>query len=195
MNRNRLIRALMILLTLSALASLAAAQDVVHVVSGVVTKVDSGTKTMAVKTSDGTEHVFKYTENTAVRGAHEGSEAAKAGLMDTYFKGKEGSQVVVHYTKIGGDDVARRVTDLGKDAQKIAKGTITKVDKAGHRVTIKAEEGSEQTYDFGKDASGDSEKGVVRGWDYTETKAKEGDKVVVHYTSSSGKKIVHFFED
>ena len=90
MNRNKWIRALMILLTLSGLASLAAAQDVVHVVSGVVTKVDSGTKTMAVKTSDGTEHVFKYTENTAVRGAHEGSEAAKAGLMDTLLQRQRG---------------------------------------------------------------------------------------------------------
>lgn len=195
MNRSSWARKLMIGLALSGLVSVATAQDVVHVVSGVVTRVDSGTKTIAVKTSDGAEHVFKYTERTSVHTYHEGSEAAKAGLMDTYFKGKEGSQVVVHYTKVGGDDVARRVTDLGKDTQKIAKGTITKVDRAGHRVTIKTENGTEETYDFGKDAAGDSEKGVVRGWDYTETKAKEGDKVVVHYTSSSGKKIVHFFED
>ena len=195
MNRMKWARQGMIAVLVVGLASIATAQDVVHVVSGVITKVDKDAKTLSVKTADGTEHVFKYTEKTAVHAAHQGGEDAKAGLMDTYFKGKEGSQVVVRYSKVGADDVASRVSDLGEDSQKIATGTITKVDKAGHRLTVKAEDGTEDTYDVGKDAAGDSEKGVMRGWDYTATKAKEGDKVVLHYTLSSGKKIVHFFED
>jgi hypothetical protein len=86
------------------------------------------------------------------------------------------------------------VDDLGKDSQKMAKGTVTKVDKAAHTMTIKTEDGSEQTYSFAKDAAADSGKGIVKGWDYTAGKAKEGDKVVVHYTESAGKKVVHFFE-
>jgi Cu/Ag efflux protein CusF len=195
MNRITLAGQLIILALVAGLTSVASAQDVVHIVSGVITKVDKDAKTLSVKTADGADHVFKYTEKTTVHAFHQGSEDAKAGLMDTYFEGKEGSQVVVRYSKKGADDVASKVSDLGKDSQKIAKGTITKVDKDGHRLTIKAEDGTEQTYDVGKDAAGDSEKGVMRGWDYTATKAKEGDKVVLHYTSSAGKKIVHFFEE
>lgn len=194
MNRIKWVLQLVVVVMAAGLINIAAAQDVVHIVSGVITKVDSDAKTLSVKTADGSEHVFKYTEKTTVHAYHQGSADAKAGLMDTYFKGKEGSQVAVRYTKVGADDVADRVSDLGKDSQKIAKGTITKVDKDAHTVTIKTEDGAEQTYDFGKDAAGDSEKGIMHGWDYTATKAKEGDKVVLHYTQSAGKRIVHFFE-
>ena len=195
MKRINWARQLMIAALVAGLVSVAAAQDVVHIVSGVITKVDKDAKTLSVKTADGTEHVFKYTDKTTVHAYREGSGAAKTGIMDTYFKGKEGSQVVVRYTKTGADDVASKVSDLGKDTEKVTKGTITKVDKDGHRLTIKGEDGAEQTYDFEKDAAADSEKGIVHGWDYTATKAKEGDKVVVHYTVRSGKKIVHFFEE
>jgi hypothetical protein len=195
MKRTKWAGQLMIVMVVSGLVSLAAAQDVVHIVSGVVTKVDKDAKTIGVKTADGSEHVFKYTEKTGIRGYKEAEKGAKAGALDTYFAGKEGEQVTVRYTKKGGDDVAMGVDDLGKDTQKMAKGTVTKIDKAAHTMTIKAEDGSEQTYSVGKDAARDSEKGVVKGWDYTAAKAKEGDKVVVHYSESAGKKIVHFFEE
>ncbi len=36
------------------------AQDVVSAVSGTVTKVDSATKTVVVKSADGTEHTFHF---------------------------------------------------------------------------------------------------------------------------------------
>jgi len=86
------------------------------------------------------------------------------------------------------------VDDLGKDTVKTTRGTITKIDKKAHTVTIKGEDGAESTYDFGKDAATDSEHGVVKGFDYTASKAKQGDKVVVEYTENAGKKVVHFFK-
>lgn len=195
MNRMLLATKLAVLILAVSVATVAAAQDVVHVVSGVVTKIDKDGKTLAVRTEDGAEHVFKYTEKTSIHGSKDAAKDAKTGALDTYFAGKEGSQVVVRYVKKGGDDVATGVDDLGKDSEKTTKGTITKVDKAAHTLTIKAEDGTEHTYAFGKDAAGDSEKGIVKGWDYTSTKAKEGDQVVVHYTENAGKRIVHFFKE
>ena len=44
----------------------AAAEDVVHAVSGVVKSVDKTSKTMVVKTADGTEHTIKWTDKTTV---------------------------------------------------------------------------------------------------------------------------------
>ena len=42
-----------------------------------------------------------------------------------------------------------------------------------------------------KDATVDSEHGVVKGTEYT---AKEGEKVTVHYTEEAGKKVAHFIK-
>lgn len=186
---------LMIVALVSGLVSVAAAQDVVHILSGVVTKVDKHAKTIGVKTADGTEHVFKYTEKTGIHGVKEGDKGVKTGALDTYFAGKEGTQVTVRYTRKGADEVAMGVDDLGKDTQRMATGTVTKIDNTAHTMTIKTEDGAEQTFSVSKDAARDSEKGVMKGWDYTAAKAKDGDKVVVHYTESAGKKIAHFFEE
>ena len=45
----------------------AAAEDVVHAVSGIVKSVDKASKTVVVKTADGTEHTIKWTDKTTVR--------------------------------------------------------------------------------------------------------------------------------
>jgi hypothetical protein len=165
--------------------------DVVHAVSGAVTKIDKEAKTIAVKTADGTEHVFHYTEKTTVRGAKATAKGVKAGAVDTYFAGKEGTHVVVRYTEKGADKTAASVDDFGKDTMKVSEGTVSKVDKAAHTVSVKTADGAETTYDWGKDATIDTEHGVVKSSQYV---AKEGDKVVVHYTEDAGKKVVHFFK-
>lgn len=150
---TRLSKSILALFCLTGFLTFAAVQDV-HVVAGVVTGVDKDAKTISVKTADGTEQVFKYGEKTAVRGYHEAAQGAKRGALDTYFAGKEGTHVVVHYSEKGSDKIASSVDDLGKDTVKRTEGTITQVDKKAHRVTIKGEDGAEETCDFGKDAEG-----------------------------------------
>lgn len=173
---------------IAALAQLAVADDVVHAVEGVVTKVDLTGKTIFVKTADGTEHAFKYTEKTTLHGLKDAGHMTKTGAVDTYMKGKEGTMVLVHYTEKGGDKSAVAFRDMGKDTVKVSDGTVTKVDKAARTVTVKTEDGSEATYHVAKDATVDSGHGLVKGADY----AKEGEKVTVHYTEDAGKKVAHF---
>src|SRR5215469_1749483 len=182
-----------VLLILCATATLGFAfdTDVVHAVSGAVTKIDKESKTIAVKTADGTEHVFHYAEKTAIHAGHETGKGVKTGAVDTYFAGKEGTQVIVRYTEKGAEKTASSVDDFGKDTMKVSEGTVTKVDKAAHTVSVKTEDGAETTYDWGKDATIDTGHGVVKGTQYV---AKEGDKVIVHYTEDAGKKVVHFFK-
>jgi hypothetical protein len=55
--------------TMLATPQSASAEDLTHMVSGVVKHVDKDTKTMVVKTKDGTEHTIKYTDKTAIEGA------------------------------------------------------------------------------------------------------------------------------
>ena len=158
-----------------------------HATEGVITRVDSAAKEIAVKTADGTEQVFKFTEKTTMHGA----KGVKAGAVHTYLAGKEGTHVIVHYTGEGSEKTAVGVDDFGKDTLKVSKGTVSGVDKAAHTVSVKTEDGSEETYHIGKDTAVDTEHGVVKGTEYT---AKEGEKVSVHYTEEAGKKVAHFIK-
>jgi hypothetical protein len=87
----------------------ASAEDVVHAVSGIVKHVDKGTKTMVVKTEDGTEHTIKWTGKTSWEGTKESGKGIK-----------DGSQVTVNYTEKAGEKTAVGVKDLGKDVGKAA---------------------------------------------------------------------------
>lgn len=97
----------LVALTILATVQPASADAFTHEVSGVVKKVDKGTKTMVVKTADGTEHTIKYTDKTAVEGGKDVGEGVK-----------EGAHVSVKYTEKGGEKTATGVKDVGKDIAK-----------------------------------------------------------------------------
>jgi len=58
-----------LLLALILVATVCAAQDVVTAVHGSIKKIDSTTKTIVVKTADGTEHSLHLVAKTTVHGA------------------------------------------------------------------------------------------------------------------------------
>jgi hypothetical protein len=96
----------------------AVAKDVVHAVSGIVKSVDKDTKTMVIKTSDGTEHSIKWTDKTSVKGVDATGKAIAAGSVDTYEGPKEGSKVSVKYTEKGGEKTAIAIKDASKATAK-----------------------------------------------------------------------------
>jgi hypothetical protein len=172
-------------LSLAAFLSFAvhAADDVVSAVHGTVTKVDSATKTMVVKTKDGAEHTVHFTEKTAVRGA----DKTAAGAKDTVKGIAAGSEVVVHYTVKGTEKSATEVDKVGKDGLKYVDGTVTKVGKDGKTVTLKAADGTEHTFDVAGHDTADAAEDIGKGTDKTA-------KVTVYYTEEGSKKVAHFFE-
>jgi ABC-type enterochelin transport system substrate-binding protein len=189
---NRNIRSKFIVLACAVLLSISAsAQDVVHAVSGAITHIDKAGKTIAIKTADGSEEVFRYTDHTAVRDSSKAAARAKMGVTDTYFAGKEGSKVVVRYLGNGADKTATLVEDFGKESLKAGRGTVTHVDKAAHTVTVRTEDGAEATYKMGDQAVVETDHGVVRGSRYI---VKEGDKVTIHYTEDAAGKVLRFFK-
>jgi len=160
-----------------------AADDVASAVHGVVTKVDEASKTIVVKTKDGTEHTIHFVDKTAVYGA----DGVAAGAKDTFHGLKEGSEVVAHYTVTGTDKTATEVDKVGKDGMKATEGTVTKVGEGGKTVTVKAADGTEQTFDV-------VGHGTKVGAQDTAKGAEKGAKVTVYYTEKAGKKVAHFFE-
>ena len=160
-----------------------ATDAVVTAIHGTITKLDSATRTMVVKTEDGTENTIHFVDKTAVHGA----EATETGAKDTFHGLKEGSEVVVHYTEKGGDKTAVEVDHLGKNGIKSIDGTVTNVSEDGKSVTVKAADGTESTFDVvGKDTK-ESAVAIGKGSD-------KAAKVTVHYTEEGGKKVARFFK-
>jgi hypothetical protein len=91
-----------------------AQDDVAHAVSGLIKSIDKGTKTMVVKTGDGTEHTIKYTDQTVVSGAKDTGKGVEKASVDTYLGAKVGSKVTVKYTEKAGEKTAVGVKDAGK---------------------------------------------------------------------------------
>jgi hypothetical protein len=87
------------------------AQDMAHDISGVVKKIDKGTKTVVIKAADGTEHTIKYTDDTAVEGAKDAGKGMDKGAAESYLAAKKGAKVTVHYTAKGADKIALGVKD------------------------------------------------------------------------------------
>jgi hypothetical protein len=94
------------------------AEDVAHLVSGVVKSVDKGTKTFVVKSADGTEHTIKWTDSTVVKGTKDTGKGIEKGSVDTYLGAKKGTQVTVEYTEKAGEKTATGVKDASKDTAK-----------------------------------------------------------------------------
>jgi hypothetical protein len=160
-----------------------ATEDVVTAIHGTISRLDSSTKTMVVKTKDGVEHSVHFVDKTAVWGA----DKTAAGAKDAFKGLSEGSEVVVHYTDKGGEKTATEVDKVGKDGLKSVDGAVTKVGEGGKTVVVKTSDGTEHTFDVAGRDTADTAKDLGKAADKT-------GKVTVYYTEKGGKKIAHFFE-
>jgi hypothetical protein len=154
-----------VLLAACFAVTVARAQDVTHVVSGTVEKVDAGAKTIAVKTADGAVETVKFTDKTTVHGLKDAAKGAD-------LAGKEGGHVIVHATGEGAEKTAHSVEWVGDKTVHTTEGTVEAFVVADH-------------------ATVDTGKAVGR---YTALGAKKGEHVTVYYTEEAGKKIAHVFK-
>ncbi len=164
-------------------ATVYAAVDVVSAVHGAIEKIDSATKTMVIKTADGTEHSLHFVDKTAVHGADVSAKASE----DSWHGLKEGTDVVVHYTTRGTEDTAVEIDKVDKDGLKATDGTIKVIDRGGKRLVVESADGTEETFRMTDHAAEDAGKDMAMG-------TEKGAKVTVYYTEVAGKKVAHFFE-
>ena len=156
-----------------------AADDVASAVAGTVKSVDKGTKTVVLKTSEGTEHTFHFVDRTVEHGA----EATAKGSKDAFNGVKEGDNLVVHYTVKGSEKTAEEVDHIGKGGLKTSEVVIKSVDHGAKTVTVKTAAGAEETYHMADRAARESGKGL-----------EKAGKVTVYYSEETGRKIAHFFK-
>jgi hypothetical protein len=156
-----------------------------HAVIGELKKFDAASKTAVVKLADGTEEVFKLTERTAVHGVKSGAKMAA-------LAGNEGGHFVVHYTVEGAEKTADSFRYLGSEVPRVAKGTVTAVDKAGHTIAVKTADGAVETFHLSEQCVIDVGKGIAEGSEAVGHAIKDGGSVTVHYTTAGGRKVAHF---
>jgi hypothetical protein len=169
-----------LILAFMLVAAAYAADDVVSAVHGTVSKIDSASKTVVVKTADGTEHTLHFAAKTTVHGADTSAKDSWHGL-------KEGTEVVAHYTTRGTEDTAVEFDKVGKDGLKSTDGAIKEISRGGKTLVVKTADGTEETFKLTGHAAADAGKGIAEG-------TEKGTKVTVYYTEDSGKKVAHFFE-
>lgn len=161
--------------------------DMTQAVVVSVEKVDDTAKKIAVKTADGADEVFKYTEKTTVTGA---KDVAKVSDL----AGKDAYHFVVHYTVVGADKVATGLEYAGKGAWKATKATVVGVDDAAKTVTVKTADGAEWTFHTSEYCNVETGKGVGKFGSESGKGIAKGSQVTVHYTEEGGKKVAHFFK-
>jgi hypothetical protein len=177
-------RPLLLLLALCFAVAVARADDVTHVVSGTIEKVDAGAKTIAVKTADGTVETVKFTGKTTVHGLKDAAKGAD-------LAGKEGGHVIVHTTGEGADKTAHSVEWVGDKTVHTTEGTVEDVGKGTKTVAVKTADGTKEVFEVSGRATVDTGKTVGR---YSVAGAKKGERVTVYYTEEAGKKIAHVFK-
>ena len=159
------------------------ANSVTDTAVGTIKKIDAATKTIVIKTVDGTERTIHFVKRTAVHGG----QATANGTKDGYANLKEGTQVAVRYTTHGAKDTAREIDDLGKDGLHMTEGTIKKIDSKAKTITMTTAQGAEETYRVTDRAVRDASQEVAE-------KSEKAGRATVYYTEEAGRKVAHFFK-
>jgi len=163
------------------LASAASAQEIVHALAGKVIAVSAQSNTIQVATDDGSQDVFGVLTQKDVPLAFE--KSVKALTVPASSFNKANCQVVVFYF---GDDQAMTsvaLEDLGSSPLTKAVGTVVKLDKRQHLITIKSDSGQLQTFHMDAKTLADCSSGVVEGDKYDPDK---GSKVRITATTGNG---------
>jgi hypothetical protein len=174
----------LVLVAVCCVAASYGSQGSTNVITGTLGKVNSGTKTMAVKTADGTVETVKFTDKTTVRGLKDAGKGAD-------LAGKEGGHVIVHTVGEGADKTAHSVDWIGDKTVHATEGTVEAVGKGSKTVGVKTADGTKETFVVADHAVVDTGKDVAR---YSTQGAKKGEHVTVYYTEEAGKKIAHVFK-
>lgn len=161
--------------------SAACAQEVVHAVTGVVTKVDSATHTITLTTNDGSQMVLQ--DETGSHSSYAFDKALQSKSMASTAFDKTGNRAVVYYFGDGTQRRAVAVEDLGPAPLKASSGQITHWDHHHHTVTIKAADGSKQSFQLDDATVVDTPMGVVNGDKFD---GQNGDQISIRYMDKGG---------
>jgi hypothetical protein len=162
-------------------SSMAVAQEIVHALSGTVTSVNAKIRMIEIDTDDGSSGHFEWVKKSGGEVDFDKSVKADATAVDQ-FTGK-GDHVIVYYTGQGQIRTAVAVHDLGNVTVEKIDGTVVKLNRHDHTLTIKNGAGAEQTIHLDAKTVGDTATGVAKDLKFDFSK---GDTVRVTAVQDNG---------
>jgi hypothetical protein len=150
------------------------AQDLVNIILGTIKKVDSTTKTIVVKTADGTEHTIKVTDAATLK-----------GTKDAFNGLNVGTQIVARTTGKGADETAMEIGKISKDGFKATHGTVEKFDKDTKTIVVKDLHGAKKTFELSGKALEDAGNATGAG-------IAKSTIVMVYYTEEGAERVAYY---
>ena len=177
-----------ILLECFALVCLAApAQQVIHAIVGTISSVDPVAKTFAVNRDNDSPAYFKFSANSKTSVDFDKNARTDVSAADEFKK--SGARVIVYY--FGDGDVLTAVGLRSLQAGTVTKivGTVVKLDKRKHLLTIAAKSGVTESFEITQNTVAETGMGAVEGLKF---QPEEGDQVRVTASQASGNEIALF---
>lgn len=156
------------------------AQQIVHAVAGKITAISQTTRIIVFSTDDNPQGLYDIlTKNVPL----DFEKNVKALTTPAESFTKANCEAVVFYFGDDNDRTSVAVEDLGPGPLVKTSGTVVKLDKHAHVLTIKNDAGQEQTFQIDAKTIADSMLGVVEGQKFDPGK---GEKVRITATTENG---------
>jgi len=165
----------------SLASRVATAQEIVHALSGTISSIDAGEKTITIATDDGSDGTFHLMADPHTPLKFDRSirnEATAAGDFKT-----QGAHVVVYYFGAGGGRTVVALKDLGAGPFTATSGTVVKFDKKEHSLTVKDQTGANQSFNVTSSTIAETDEGATEGLRFD---PRKGEKVIVAAAQANG---------
>jgi outer membrane lipoprotein-sorting protein len=158
---KKVMKACLVMCCLSVAPLQAIAQEIVHALAGTVTAIDAAAKTITVKTDDGSENLFKDDTDSKVKIDFDKDLRAQTTAADAFAK--TGARVIVYYYGFDTVRTAVALENLGSGPFVKTSGTVLKLDRHKHLLTIETSAGSKQVFEIGPKTVAETSFGAVEG--------------------------------
>jgi hypothetical protein len=179
--QGKIVRCCVVLLSLGLASYQAKAQEIVHALTGMLTSVNPKTSTLHVATDDGSDGLFKIFTDKGTQLSFQKNVKAESVPAAGFTKTK--TQVLVFYIGDDAERTAVALEDLGAGPFVKTVGTVVKLDRHAHILTVKDSTGVEQTFHIDAKTVGEATNGVLEGEKFD---ADKGAKVRVIASTENG---------
>ena len=176
-----LFRACLFATCLTLVSSVAQAQQRVHAVSGTVTSINPKIGMIEIDTDDGSSAHFRWLKKSEVSVEFDKTVSADAVPVDKFTT--KGTHVIVYFFGEGDVRTAVALRDLGDGSLAKSTGTVVKLNRREHLLTIKNSSGTEESFHVDPKTVADTATGVMEGFKFDLSK---GDQVRVTAAQANG---------
>lgn len=166
---------------LSLIAASGFAQQRVHAASGMVVVIHPKIQMTEMTMDDGSAGHFKWLQKSDPPIGFDKGVSADTTPADKFTELQ--THVIVYYVGDGDVRTAVAFRPLGDGPFNSATGTVVKLNRKDHEITIKTSAGTEESFKLDPRTIGDTDNGVAQGFKFDFNK---GNSVRVTFTTAEG---------